>query len=62
MVDDSAYCYKVIPEKLTWESARRKCKEDDGDLVCFSNKKERDRITAACDGCWVGYKLEDGKS
>ena len=49
IADDSAYCYKVIQEKLTWESARIKCKGDDGELVCFSNKKEGDRVTAACD-------------
>ena len=56
------YCYKVIEEMLTWESARMKCKDDAGDLVCFSNRRERDRMSAACDGCWVGYNLEGGKS
>ena len=30
-------------------------------MVCFSNKRERDRITDLCDGCWVGYKWIDGK-
>ena len=50
-----------MKEKLTWESAREKCKNDEGDMVCFANRKERDKITSICDGCWVGYNWEDGK-
>ena len=61
IVEDSIYCYKVMKEKLTWESARAKCKNDEGDMVCFANRKERDKITSVCDGCWAGYNWEDGK-
>ena len=55
------FCYKVTKEKLTWESARAKCKNDEGDMICFATRKERDRIASVCNGCWVGYNWEDGK-
>lgn len=50
-----------MEENLTWESARRKCKDDGGDMICFGDKQERDRITSACNGCWVGYNWKNGK-
>ena len=51
-----------MEENLTWESARTKCKDDDGDMICFRDRQERDKITSVCNGCWVGYNWEDGKS
>ena len=35
-----------MEEKLTWESARTKCKDDGGDMICFRDTQERDNITS----------------
>ena len=60
-VNVSNYCYRIVTDDDTWEGAKLKCKEDGGELACFSNHQERDTIADKCDHCWVGYTWKHGK-
>lgn len=61
LVTGSSYCYRIENNQETWESARVKCQEDDGELACFSSQEERDDIANQCDDCWVGYTWQNSK-
>ena len=61
LVEGSEYCYRIVTEQDTWNAARDKCQEDGGELACYSNLKERDELAEKCDGCWVGYTMQNGR-
>ena len=61
LVSSSNYCFRIVTEKETWETARKKCQKDGGELACFSNEQERNYLANQCRKCWVGYTWQNGK-
>ena len=59
---DSTHCYRIVNEQVTWEAAKVKCRNEGGELACFSDQQERDAVTDKCDNCWVGYTWQNGRS
>ena len=58
----SNYCYRISNEYDTWNGAKQKCKKEGGELACFGNEEERDKLVNECrDQCWVGYTYQNGK-
>ena len=60
LLSGSDYCYRIVTNQETWETAKGKCQQDGGELACFSNQQERDDMADQCDQCWVGYTWQNG--
>ena len=58
VINSSRYCFKRLPRKLTWDSARKICGEDVGDLITYKNVRDNENfVTNEFTSFWVGYRV-----
>ena len=54
----SRYCFKRLPRKLTWYSARKTCEDDVGDLITYNNARDYESfVSNEFTTFWLGYRL-----
>lgn len=59
-----AHIYKRFSDEVTWENARARCEEDEGQLVSISDEAELAFVAnmATMDGSWIGARRWNGRS
>ena len=57
-MNSSRYCFKRLPRKLTWHSARKACGEDIGDLITYNSDRDYENfVSNEYTTFWLGYRL-----
>ena len=57
-MNSSRYCFKRLPRKLTWNSARETCGEDVGDLLTYNDAIDNENfVSNEFTTFWLGYRV-----
>ena len=65
VLDKSDFCFRfgmyqnLTNDMDTWETAKKKCMKENGDLACFRNGQDAKKLVDVCNDCWIGYKWRD---
>ena len=58
-MNSSRYCFKRLPRKLTWNSARKTCEEDVGELITYNNARDNEKfVSNEFTTFWLGYRVK----
>ena len=58
-MNSSRYCYKRLPTKSTWQSARKTCEEDVGELITYNNARDNEKfVSNEFTTFWLGYRVK----
>ena len=65
ILDKSDFCFRYgmylnFPNDMdTWETAKKKCMKENGDLPCLRSGRDAKKLVDVCNDCWIGYKRRD---